>query len=77
MKKLLILLGVLVLFISFSGFAFAADFEGKVTKVRGKVVTIKITDGKASDLEKGMEVKIKSDGAPKKSSKKKGRLMGC
>jgi len=77
MKKVLILLGVFVLFVSLSSFAFAGDFEGKVTKVKGKIVTIKITDGKTSDLEKGMKVKIESDSAPKKSSKKKGRLMGC
>lgn len=77
MKKILVLISILFFLVGFSGFAFSADLEGTVTKVRGKIVTIKITDGKASDLEKGMDVKIKSDGAPKKSGKKKGRLMGC
>lgn len=76
MKKVSIILLTLVLFVSLSGFAFGADFEGKVTKVRGKIVTIKITDGKASKLKKGTKVKIESEAAPKKHGKKK-RLMGC
>ncbi|MFK5927403.1 MAG: hypothetical protein QM483_12280 [Desulfuromusa sp.] len=78
MKKILIIMSIVAFAISISGFSFAAELDGQVTKVRGKIVTIKITEGKASKLKPGTEVTIESDdSAPTKSGKKKGRLMGC
>ncbi|MDX2495587.1 MAG: hypothetical protein QNK27_11550 [Desulfuromusa sp.] len=78
MKKVISLIAVLVFFISLSGISFAADFKGKVTKVKGKTVTIEITKGKAAKLKVGTKVEIEADkskGAPKKSGGS--MLQGC
>jgi len=78
MKKTLALIAALVLFVSLSGISFAADFKGKVTKVKGKTVTIEITKGKAAKLKVGTKVEIEADtskGAPKKSGGS--MLQGC
>ena len=75
MKKIVALIAVLVFV---SGVSFAADFKGKVTKVKGKTVTIEITKGKASKLKVGTKVEIEADeskGAPKKSGGS--MLQGC
>lgn len=79
MKKMIALMAAVVMFVGLSGMAMAADLEGEVTKVKGKSVTIKITKGKASDLDVGSKVEIEaeeSDGAPKKSGGMD-MLMGC
>ena len=78
MKKTLTLIAALVLFIGLSGISFAADFEGKVTKVKGNTVTIEITKGKAAKLKVGSKVEMDADeskGAPKKSGGS--MLQGC
>lgn len=78
MKKILILMAALMLLIGLSGMAMAKDYEGEVTKVKGKTVTIKITKGKASKLEVGSKVEIEAEegkSAPKKSGND--MLMGC
>jgi uncharacterized protein YxeA len=78
MKKVLTLIAVLVLCIGLSGTSFAADFKGKVTKVKGKTVTIEITKGKAAKLKVGTKVEIEADeskGAPKKMGGS--MLQGC
>ena len=76
MKKAVALIAALVLFVSLSGIAFAAEYEGKVTAVDGKMVTIKITKGKAADITVDSDVKIETkDGAPKK--KGGAMLQGC
>lgn len=78
MKKALVLLATLVLFVGLSGTSFGADFKGKVTKVKGKKVTIEITKGKASKLKVGSKVELevkKSKNAPKKSGGS--MLQGC
>ena len=62
--------------VSVSGVAFAAEFKGKVTNVDGKLVTIKITKGKAKDIAVDSKVTIETkDGAPKK--KGGATLQGC
>ena len=78
MKKTIALIAVLVLFVSFSGISIAADFKGKVTKVKGKTVTIEITKGKAAKLKVGTKVEIEADKS-KKAPKKRGgsMLQGC
>jgi hypothetical protein len=66
------------LFMSLSGFAFAADFEGKVTKVKGNEVTVEITKGMAAKLKVGSKVEIELDdsaAAPKKMGGD--MLQGC
>ncbi|SEA62735.1 hypothetical protein SAMN05660420_02674 [Desulfuromusa kysingii] len=78
MKKTLALIAALAFVISISGTTFAADFKGKVTKVKGKTVTIEITKGKASKLKVGTKVEIEADeskGAPKKGGGS--MLQGC
>lgn len=79
MKKMIVLMAALVMLVGLSGMAMASDFKGEVTKVDGKMVTIKITKGKASQLDVGSKVEIEaeeSDGAPKKSGGMD-MLMGC
>lgn len=79
MKKMCVLIAALALTVSLSGLAFASDFEGKVTKVKGKTVTIEITKGKAAKLKPGTMVEIeaeKSKGAPKKMGGGS-MLQGC
>lgn len=78
MKKLVTLLAVVLMVVGLSGFAFASDFEGKVTKVKGKTVTIEITKGKAAKLDVGSKVEIELDekaAAPKKSGND--MMQGC
>lgn len=78
MKKTIALIAALVLFFSLSGISFAAEFEGKVTKVKGNTITIEITKGKAAKLQVGSKVEIEADeskGAPKKSGGSS--LQGC
>ena len=78
MKKTMTLIAVVVMIVGLSGFAFAADFEGKVTKSKGKTVTIEITKGKAAKLKVGTKVEIEADES--KSAPKKGggsMLQGC
>ncbi len=76
MKKLLVLVLACLLAVSFSGLVFAADYKGKVTAVDGKMVTIKITKGKARDFSVGDKIKIETkDGAPKKGGGS--MLQGC
>ena len=76
MKKTVSLLAVLALAFCVSSTAFASDYKGKVEKVDGKIVTIKITKGKASNLSEGDEVEIEAKGKkPKKSGG--AALMGC
>ncbi len=78
MKKAIALIATLVLLVSFSGVSFASDFKGKVTKVKGKMVTIEITKGKAAKLKVGTKVELealKSKGAPKKGGGS--MLQGC
>lgn len=72
MKKSIVLLAVLAL--CFTGPAFASSYKGKVVKVEGKMVTIKITKGKAADLKKGTKIKFEA-GKPKK--KGGAALQGC
>ncbi len=76
MKKIVSLVAVLVLTFCIVGMSFAGEYKGKVEKVDGKLVTIKITKGKASDFEEGDKVYIETkDGKP---SKKGGAtLQGC
>ncbi len=78
MKKTIALIAALALFVSLSGISFAADFKGKVTKVKGKMVTIEITKGKAAKLKVGTKVEIEADKS-KKAPKKSGgsMLQGC
>jgi len=78
MKKTLALIAALAFVISLSGVSFAADFKGKVTKVKGKTVTIEITKGKAAKLKVGTKVEIEAD-TSKKAPKKSGgsMLQGC
>lgn len=76
MKKIIVTLMISVFLISVSGLAFAEEFKGKVTNVDGKLVTIKITKGKAEDIAVDSKVTIETkDGAPKK--KGGGMLQGC
>ncbi len=78
MKKKIALIAAMMFFVSLSGLAFAADFEGEVTKVKGKNVTIEITKGKAAKLKVGTKVEIEADeskSAPKKSGGS--MLQGC
>lgn len=79
MKKMLCLLAATMLVVSLSGVAFSADVKGKVTKVKGKTVTIEITKGKAAKLKVGTMVEIKADDDSKGKPKKMGgdMLMGC
>lgn len=74
-KKIIVTLMALML--ALSGAAIAADLSGTVKEVKGKIVTIEITKGKAGDLSEGDSVEIKSDdktAAPKKGG---GMLQGC
>jgi len=78
MKKTFVLIITLLLAVALSGPAFAADLEGKVTKSKGKTVTIEITKGKAAKLKVGTKVTIEADeskGAPKKGGGS--MLQGC
>lgn len=76
MKKLVVLILACLLTLSFSGLIFAAEYKGKVTAVDGKMVTIKITKGKAEDFSVGDKIKVETkDGAPKKGGGAK--LQGC
>lgn len=77
MKKTIVLLAALVLFVGFSGIAMADDFKGEVTKVKGDEVTIKVTKGEAAKIKVGseVEVKVEKSGKPKKSGSD--MLMGC
>lgn len=76
MKKTMSLIAVLVFALSVAGTACAEDYKGKVEKVDGKLITIKITKGKASDFEVGDKVMIETkDGKPKK--KGGATLQGC
>jgi outer membrane lipoprotein-sorting protein len=60
MKKTIALIAAMMFI---SGIAFAADFQGKVTKVKGKNVTIEITKGKAAKIKVGSKVKLELDDA--------------
>ncbi len=76
MKKVIVLFAAIMLL---AGVAVAADYEGKVTMVKGDKVTIEITKGKASKIDVGaaVEVEVKKGG---KAPKKKGgmdMLQGC
>jgi len=78
MKKMLSLLAATMLVAGLSGVAFSADFEGKISKVKGDEVTVEITKGKAAKLKKGDNVKIEveeSKDAPKKMGGS--MLQGC
>lgn len=78
MKKVVTLLAATMLVVGLSGFAVASDYEGKVTKVKGKSVTIEITKGKAAKIKVGskVELEVKSGGdAPKKGGGD--MLQGC
>jgi len=75
MKKMIALLAVMMMFTSV---AFAADFEGKVTKVKGDKVTVEITKGKAAKIKTGDAVKLEVEES--KAAQKKGgmdMLQGC
>ncbi len=75
MKKMIALLAVMMMFTSV---AFAADFEGKVTKIKGDKVTVEITKGKVAKIKKGAKVTLDVDAA---AAPKKGggmdMLQGC
>jgi uncharacterized OB-fold protein len=78
MKKIVTLLAATMLVVGLSGFAIASDYKGKVTKVKGKTVTVQITKGKASKIKVGskVELEVKSAGsAPKKGGGD--MLQGC
>lgn len=72
MKKSIVLLAVLAL--CFTGPAFASSYKGKIQKIEGKMVTIKITKGKVANLEVGTKIKFKAS-KPKKSGG--ATLQGC
>lgn len=78
MKKAFVLIVSLMLAVALSGPTFAADLEGKVTKVKGNTVTVEITKGKAAKLKVGSKVEIEAEaskGAPKKGGGS--MLQGC
>jgi len=77
MKKMIALVAAMMMFVSLSGFAFAADFEGKVTEVKGDKVTVEITKGKAAKIEVGskVEIDVEKGKAPKKGGMD--MLQGC
>ncbi|MDX2480106.1 MAG: hypothetical protein QNK24_07200 [Desulfuromusa sp.] len=78
MKKIITLLAAMMMVVSLSGFVFAADYQGKVTKVKGKTVTIEITKGKAAKLAVGSKVEIKLDEKASKPKKSGNDMMqGC
>ncbi len=75
MKKMIALLAVMMMFTSV---AFAADFEGKVTKVKGDKVTVEITKGKVAKIKTGAKVKLDvSDAAAPKKGGGQDMLQGC
>ncbi len=76
MKKTIALLAAMMLF---AGVAVATEYEGKVTEVKGKTVTIEITKGKASKIEVGTEVEVEVKQGGKAPKKKGGMdmLQGC
>ncbi len=77
MKKTIVSLLTLLLIVGFAGSVLASDLEGKVTKVKGKTVTIEITKGKAAKLDVGSKVKIEAEEGKKAPKKGGDMLMGC
>ncbi len=78
MKKLIALIAAMMMFVSLSGAALAAEFEGTVTKVKGQLVTIEITKGKAADIAVDSKVKIEMEEAAKAPKKGGGAMLqGC
>ena len=78
MKKTLVSLLTLLLIAGFAGSVLASsELEGKVTKVKGKTVTIEITKGKAAKLDVGSKVKIEAEEGKKAPKKGGDMLMGC
>ncbi|WP_432821653.1 selenite/tellurite reduction operon protein ExtJ [Trichloromonas sp.] len=78
MKKSIALIAAALMFVSLSGFAFAEEFEGTVTKVKGQLVTIEITKGKAADIAVDSNVKIELQEAAKAPKKAGGSMLqGC
>lgn len=78
MKKTIALLAAMMMFVSLSGFAFAAEVEGTVTKIKGQLVTIEVTKGKAADLAVDSKVKIEMEEATKAPKKSGGSMLqGC
>jgi hypothetical protein len=76
MKKMIALLAAMLLFASV---AVAAEYEGKVTEVKGNTVTVEISKGKAAEIAVGSSVKIEVDAAAPAAKPKKGMdmLQGC
>lgn len=77
MKKMIVSLLTLLLIVGFAGSVLATELEGKVTKVKGKTVTIEITKGKAAKLDVGTKVKIEAEEGKKAPKKGGDMLMGC
>ena len=78
MKTKLIAL-VAALLLAFCGVAFAEEFEGEVTKVKGKKIIIEITKGDAKDIEVGSKVELEVEAPKGGDAPEEGEdmLQGC
>ncbi len=78
-NKALVLAVATIMFLGVASFAFSAGVtcSGKVTKVKGNMVTIELERGKAADISVGDSVKVEIEKAEEAEAGGFEMLEGC